>query len=88
MVLDLDASLVEIHSENKEGTAANYKHGFGFSPMFCFADATGIAKTDLPFRRVDIHVHGRGIDLDKKECDRILSLHQRGVVAFLQRAAY
>lgn len=41
VVLDLDASLVDIHSENKEGTAANYKRGFGFSPMFCFADATG-----------------------------------------------
>jgi hypothetical protein len=39
----LDASLVDIHSENKEGTAANYKRGFGFSPMFCFADATGEA---------------------------------------------
>lgn len=43
VVLDLDASLVEVHSENKEGTAANYKRGFGFSPMFCFADATGEA---------------------------------------------
>jgi hypothetical protein len=43
VVLDLDASLVDIHSENKEGTAANYKRGFGFSPMFCFADATGEA---------------------------------------------
>lgn len=43
VILDLDASLVDIHSENKEGTAANYKHGFGFSPMFCFADATGEA---------------------------------------------
>jgi hypothetical protein len=41
VVLDIDASLVEIHSENKEGTAANYKRGFGFHPMFCFADATG-----------------------------------------------
>jgi hypothetical protein len=41
VILDLDASLVDVHSENKEGTAANYKHGFGFSPMFCFADATG-----------------------------------------------
>lgn len=41
MVWDVDASLVEIHSENKEGTAANYKHGFGFHPIFCFADATG-----------------------------------------------
>lgn len=43
VVLDLDASLVEVHSENKEGAAANYKRGFGFSPMFCFADATGEA---------------------------------------------
>lgn len=43
VVLDIDASLVEIHSENKEGTAAHYRGGFGFHPMFCFADATGEA---------------------------------------------
>ena len=43
VVLDLDASLVQIHSENKVGTAPTYKGGFGFSPMFCFADATGEA---------------------------------------------
>ncbi|MGH2668596.1 MAG: IS1380 family transposase, partial [bacterium] len=43
VVLDIDASLMEIHSENKEGTAATYKGGFGFHPMFCFADATGEA---------------------------------------------
>ena len=30
------ASLVEIHSENKQRTAANYKHDFGFHPMLCF----------------------------------------------------
>ncbi len=47
VVLDLDASLVDVHSENKEGTAANYKRGFGFSPMFCFADATGEALAGL-----------------------------------------
>jgi len=41
VVLDIDASLVQIHSENKAGTAATYKGGFGFHPMFCFADATG-----------------------------------------------
>lgn len=41
VVLDIDASLVEIHSEHKEGTGATYKGGFGFHPMFCFADATG-----------------------------------------------
>lgn len=43
MVLDVDASLVDIHSENKEGSAANYKRGYGFHPIFCFADATGEA---------------------------------------------
>lgn len=41
VLLDIDASLVEIHSENKEQTAATFKGGFGFHPMFCFADATG-----------------------------------------------
>lgn len=41
VVLDIDASLHEVHSENKEGTAANYKGGFGFHPIYCFADATG-----------------------------------------------
>ena len=43
VILDIDASLVEIHSENKDGTAPNFKGGFGFHPMFCFADATGEA---------------------------------------------
>ncbi len=43
VVLDIDASLVQVHSENKEGTGANYKGGFGFHPMLCFADATGEA---------------------------------------------
>ena len=41
VVLDIDASLVEVHSEHKDGTAATYKGGFGFHPMFCFADLTG-----------------------------------------------
>lgn len=41
VVLDIDSSLHQIHSENKEETAANYKGGFGFHPMYCFADATG-----------------------------------------------
>jgi hypothetical protein len=38
VVLDVDASLVEIHSENKQGAASHYKGGFGFAPMFCFGD--------------------------------------------------
>ncbi len=41
VVLDIDSSLHQIHSENKQGTTANYKGGFGFHPIYCFADATG-----------------------------------------------
>ena len=40
-VLDFDASLVQIHSANKERTAPTYKGGFGFHPLFCFYDGTG-----------------------------------------------
>jgi hypothetical protein len=43
VILDIDASLVEIHSENKDGAAAHFKGGFGFHPLFCFADGTGDA---------------------------------------------
>ncbi len=43
VVLDIDASLVQVHSENKAGTGPNYKGGFGFHPLLCFADATGEA---------------------------------------------
>jgi len=41
VLLDIDASLVEVHSENKEQAAPTFKGGYGFHPMFCFADATG-----------------------------------------------
>jgi len=41
VVLDIDSSLHEVHSDNKEETAAHYKGGFGFHPIYCFADATG-----------------------------------------------
>ena len=43
VILDLDASLVEIHSENKQGAAPHFKGGYGFHPLFCFSDATGDA---------------------------------------------
>jgi hypothetical protein len=43
VVLDIDASLIEVHSENKEGAAPHFKGGYGFHPMLCFADATGEA---------------------------------------------
>ena len=41
VILDFDASLVNVHSELKEQAAANYKGGFGFHPIFCFSDLTG-----------------------------------------------
>ena len=43
VVLDIDATLVEIHSENKQGAAPSYKGGYGFHPMLCFLDASGEA---------------------------------------------
>ena len=39
--LDIDASLVEVHTDSKEMPGRPHKGGFGFHPMFCFADATG-----------------------------------------------
>ena len=41
VVVDLDASLVEIHSEHKEQTGPTYKGGFGYHPFFAFVDGTG-----------------------------------------------
>ena len=47
IILDIDATLVEIHTETKEGTGPHYKGGWGFHPMLCFADATGEALSGL-----------------------------------------
>lgn len=47
VVLDIDSTLTAVHSENKEGAAANYKRGFGFHPMLCFCDNTGEALSGL-----------------------------------------
>jgi len=47
VVLDVDASLVEIHNENKEGTGPTYKGGYGFHPLLLFADATGEALSGM-----------------------------------------
>jgi len=33
VVLDVDASLLEIHSENKQQATASYKGGYGSDPM-------------------------------------------------------
>jgi hypothetical protein len=43
LILDVDASLLEIHSEHKEHAASHFKGGFGFHPMLCFADHSGEA---------------------------------------------
>jgi hypothetical protein len=43
VTLDVDAALVEVHSENKESAASHFKGGYGFHPMFCFADHSGEA---------------------------------------------
>jgi hypothetical protein len=43
VVLDIDASLIEVHQENKQGTGPTYKGGFGYHPLLCLADATGEA---------------------------------------------
>ncbi|MGH9269909.1 MAG: IS1380 family transposase [Ilumatobacteraceae bacterium] len=41
VVVDIDSSLHQIHSEHKAQAAPNYKGGYGFHPIYCFADATG-----------------------------------------------
>jgi hypothetical protein len=41
VLLDIDATLIDVHSENKEHATPTYKKGFGFHPMLCFADVTG-----------------------------------------------
>jgi hypothetical protein len=43
VTLDVDAALVEVHSENKESAASHFKGGYGFHPMLCFADHSGEA---------------------------------------------
>jgi hypothetical protein len=47
VVLDVDCSLHEVHSENKAETAPHYKGGFGFHPIYVFADATGECLAEL-----------------------------------------
>ncbi len=42
LVLDVDATLLEIHSENKQGAAAHFKGGYGFAPMLVFAEPVGV----------------------------------------------
>lgn len=47
VILDVDAALVEVHTANKENAASHFKGGYGFHPMFCFADHSGEALAGL-----------------------------------------
>ena len=40
---DIEATLVEVESENKEKAAHNYKNGFGYHPLLVHLDQTGEA---------------------------------------------
>src|SRR5215831_21321800 len=51
------------------------------------AHAFGIAKAYFAFRRMNIYIHSAGIELNKKECNRILPLHKSGVVTFADGSA-
>lgn len=46
LVVDIDATLVEVHSE-KQGAAPTYKHGFGFHPLTCWLDNSNEALAAL-----------------------------------------
>ena len=58
VVLDIDSSVHELHSENKVGAAPTYNRKYGFHPMYCFQmdplPATGWQQDRGP----DAH-HGR-----------------------------
>ncbi len=41
VILDIDSSVHELHSENKQHAAPTYNYKYGFHPMYCFADWTG-----------------------------------------------
>ena len=41
-----------------------------------------IAKTYLTFCRVNVYVDCGWVEIDKKERDRVLPFHERGVIAF------
>jgi len=47
VVMDIDSTLVEIHSQGKEKAAPTYKGGYGFHPILCFSDATGEALSGM-----------------------------------------
>ncbi len=40
--LKVDARLLNLHSEDKQGAAATFKGTFGFAPMMCFIEPFGL----------------------------------------------
>lgn len=42
VVLDVDATLLHLHSENKQQAAPTFKRGFGFHPMLAFIEPLGV----------------------------------------------
>ena len=40
--LEVDATLLHLHSEDRHGAAATFKGGFGFAPMLCFIEPLGL----------------------------------------------
>ena len=47
VVLDVDATLINLHSEDKQGAAATFKGTFGFAPMMCFIEPFGLPAGSL-----------------------------------------
>ena len=47
VIVDVDASLVEIHTQSKEDAGPHYQGGWAFHLMFCFADTTGEALSGM-----------------------------------------
>lgn len=43
LVLDVDATLLNLHGEGKQGAAATFKGTYGFAPMACFVEPAGLA---------------------------------------------
>jgi hypothetical protein len=37
-ILDVDATLIDAHTDRKQGAAGSYKHTFGFHPLACYLD--------------------------------------------------
>ena len=50
-----------------------------------FPDFKFAVKFHLAFGRMDVHVHGGGINFQKQAADRVAAFHQRGVIALEQR---